>query len=120
MSFDEATELARRYVQYVKPGGQVIVITPQEYGYRADPTHVDYVPLEVTNYLLGGSFHSRITMNIREAKGYTYSPFSMISSRPKDAFWAEVADVTTNVTGPISSLSPGRTTASAVIRSPLR
>lgn len=64
-----------------------------------DPAHPDYVPLEVTNYLLGGAFHSRITMNIREQKGYTYSPFSMISSRPRDAFWAEMADVTTAVTG---------------------
>ena len=64
-----------------------------------DPTDPDYVGLEVTNFLLGGSFHSRITMNIREAKGYTYSPFSAISSRPHDAYWAEVADITTGVTG---------------------
>ncbi|MEX2447016.1 MAG: pitrilysin family protein [Dehalococcoidia bacterium] len=63
------------------------------------PTHEDYVPLEVTNFLLGGSFHSRITMNIREEKGYTYSPFSAVSSRPRDAFWVETADVTTEVTG---------------------
>lgn len=42
MTFDEAAELAARYVRYVKPGGQVIVITPQEYGHRADPTHVEY------------------------------------------------------------------------------
>jgi len=65
-----------------------------------DPTHPDYVPLEVTNSLLGGSFHSRITMNIREAKGYTYSPHAFVSSRPGDAYWVEVADVTTAVTGP--------------------
>ena len=64
-----------------------------------DPTHPDYVGLEVTNFLLGGSFHSRITMNIRESKGYTYSPFSAISSRPHDAYWVEVADITTAVTG---------------------
>ena len=65
-----------------------------------DPTHPDYVPLEVTNSLLGGSFHSRITMNIRETNGYTYSPHAYITSRPQDAYWIEVADVTTNVTGP--------------------
>ncbi len=64
-----------------------------------DPTHPDYVALEVTNMLLGGSFHSRITMNIREAKGYTYSPHAFVSSRPHDAYWVEVADVTTAVTG---------------------
>ena len=65
-----------------------------------DPTHPDYVPLEVTNFLLAGSFTSRITSNIREAKGYTYSPHGVVSSRPHDGVWLEIADVTTNVTGP--------------------
>jgi predicted Zn-dependent peptidase len=65
-----------------------------------NPIEPDYVPFVVTNALLGGSFGSRITSNIREQKGYTYSPFSMISTRYRDAYWAEVADVTTNVTGP--------------------
>lgn len=65
-----------------------------------NPYDKDYVPLLVTNALLGGSFGSRITSNIREQKGYTYSPFSTISSRYRDAYWAEVADVTTDVTGP--------------------
>ena len=64
-----------------------------------DPSHPDFVALQVTNSLLGGSFGSRITSNIREDKGYTYSPFSTLSSRPGDAYWAEVADVTTDVTG---------------------
>jgi predicted Zn-dependent peptidase len=64
-----------------------------------DPSNPDYVPLVVTNALLGGSFGSRITSNIREQKGYTYSPFSQVSVRQHGAFWAESADVTTNVTG---------------------
>ncbi|MEX2117706.1 MAG: pitrilysin family protein [Bacteroidota bacterium] len=66
----------------------------------ANPSDKDYVPLLVTNALLGGSFGSRITSNIREQKGYTYSPRSTISSRYRDAYWAEIADVTTDVTGP--------------------
>jgi predicted Zn-dependent peptidase len=65
-----------------------------------DPSNPDYVPLSVVNTLLGGYFSSRITANLREAKGYTYSPFSQISTRYRDAYWAEAADVTTNVTGP--------------------
>lgn len=65
-----------------------------------DPSSPDYVPLLVTDALLGGSFGSRITSNIREAKGYTYSPGSVVSSRYRDAYWVEAADVTTNVTGP--------------------
>jgi zinc protease len=65
-----------------------------------DPTSPDFLPLVVTNALLGGSFGSRITSNIREAKGYTYSPFSTVATRLGAGSWAEVADVTTNVTGP--------------------
>jgi len=53
----------------------------------------------VADALLGGAFGSRITTNIREQKGYTYSPFSTITTHYGDAYWAEFADVTTNVTG---------------------
>ena len=65
-----------------------------------DPTSPDSVKLIVSNALLGGSFASRITANIREQKGYTYSPRSQVSSRYHDAYWTEVADVTTAATGP--------------------
>ena len=64
------------------------------------PTSPDNIQLTVMNALLGGSFGSRITSNIREQKGYTYSPFSQISRRYHDAYWAETADVTTKFTGP--------------------
>jgi predicted Zn-dependent peptidase len=64
-----------------------------------DATSPDAIPLGVTNALLGGSFGSRITSNIREQKGYTYSPSSQISRRYHDAYWAETADVTTQYTG---------------------
>lgn len=66
----------------------------------ADPSNPDYQALDITNSLLGGSFGSRITSNIREDKGYTYSPYSTISDRYKSAVWFEMADVTTDVTGP--------------------
>ena len=65
-----------------------------------DATSPDSIKLIVTNSLLGGSFASRITSNIREQKGYTYSPRSQVSNRYHDAYWVEVADVTTAATGP--------------------
>src|ERR1035438_2698866 len=65
----------------------------------AGPTSPDNVRLIVSNALLGGSFASRITANIREQKGYTYSPRSQVSSRYHDAYWVEIADVTTKDTG---------------------
>jgi zinc protease len=64
------------------------------------PNSPDTIRLSVTNALLNGSFGSRITSNIREQKGYTYAPFSTISTRYHDAYWAEAADVTTQFTGP--------------------
>jgi zinc protease len=65
----------------------------------ATPSSADYVPLLVTDALLGGAFGSRITSNIREQKGYTYSPRSQIETPESNAAWSEQADVTTNVTG---------------------
>ena len=65
-----------------------------------NPSNPDYVPMIVTNALLGGSFGSRVTANIRENKGYTYSPNSALSIRYRDGYWVQAADVTTAVTGP--------------------
>ncbi|HSE27326.1 MAG TPA: pitrilysin family protein [Gemmatimonadales bacterium] len=76
------------------PQSTLIVGTPV-----FDPTHPDWVRLLVANALLGGSFASRITSNIREEKGWTYSPASTVSVRYRDAYWAESADVTTAATG---------------------
>lgn len=65
----------------------------------ADPSSPDWVKMNVTDALLGGAFGSRITTNIREEKGYTYSPFSFLWTRRGSSLWVEVADVTSNVTG---------------------
>lgn len=64
-----------------------------------DPSHPDYTALSVANSLLGGSFGSRITSNIREDKGYTYSPRSVINTGYRSAVWYEQADVTSEHTG---------------------
>jgi predicted Zn-dependent peptidase len=64
-----------------------------------DPSHEDFVALTVMDALLGGAFASRITKNIREDKGYTYSPYSELSTRYRDTYWAQNADVTTAQTG---------------------
>lgn len=65
-----------------------------------DPSNPEFLPLTVMNSLLGGSFGSRITSNIREQKGYTYSPQGVLQGRLGTGTWIEIADVTTNVTGP--------------------
>ena len=57
------------------------------------------VPMGVANEVLGGSFTSRITMNLREEKGYTYSPYSDDSYGSGYGQWTLVADVTSAHTG---------------------
>lgn len=64
-----------------------------------DPTHPQFVELSLMNSLLGGSFSSRITSNIREDKGYTYSPRSSVTARVGSAYWVQTADITTEATG---------------------
>jgi zinc protease len=41
--------------------------------------HPDWIKLGLTNSLYGGAFNSRLVMNIREDKGYTYSPRSSVN-----------------------------------------
>lgn len=63
------------------------------------PSDADFYKFTVMNTLLGGSFGSRITANIREDKGYTYSPSSAHWTNYKTGYWYEGADVTTEATG---------------------
>jgi 2-polyprenyl-3-methyl-5-hydroxy-6-metoxy-1,4-benzoquinol methylase len=37
--------LLRAYLPFLKPGGQVILMTPQELAFAADPTHVSFLDL---------------------------------------------------------------------------
>jgi zinc protease len=63
------------------------------------PSDDDFIKFTVMDSLLGSSFGSRITSNIRENKGYTYSPSSFVWNRYKTGYWVESADVTTEHTG---------------------
>ena len=58
----------------------------------------NYHSFIVLNALLGGTFISRITTNIREDKGYSYSPISHLSINNNHCFWIQSADVSTEVT----------------------
>jgi predicted Zn-dependent peptidase len=60
----------------------------------------DYIPLRTANMIFGGSFYSRLTRNIREDKGYTYSPFSVADLRRRAGAFYTSAAVRNEVTGP--------------------
>src|SRR5690349_9218304 len=60
----------------------------------------DYFAIRTANTIYGGSFYSRLTRNIREAKGYTYSPFSSANTQAKTGSFQAGAFVRNEVTGP--------------------
>lgn len=68
-----------------------------------DPTQPDFMALSVANTLLGGVLTSRITMNLREAKGWAYSPGSGLATNFHQVTWTENADVKAAATGPAIS-----------------
>jgi zinc protease len=60
----------------------------------------EYFPLRTANIIYGGSFYSRLTKNIREEKGYTYSPNSNANTLAKAGSFVVTASVRNEVTGP--------------------
>src|SRR5262249_54436083 len=61
-------------------------------------TEPDYFPLLVANTLYAGAFGSRLVQNIREDKGYTYSPQGRLQAFQKTGVLRVRADVRTDVT----------------------
>jgi predicted Zn-dependent peptidase len=59
-----------------------------------------YAAGQLANGIYGGSFSSRLTQNIREDKGYTYSPHSSVRHLRGDSRLVTAAEVATEVTAP--------------------
>jgi zinc protease len=62
--------------------------------------HQDYFAIRTADTIYAGSFYSRLTRNIRESKGYTYSPFSSSNTQAKTGSYLSGAFVRNEVTGP--------------------
>jgi predicted Zn-dependent peptidase len=63
-------------------------------------THPDHAPLQLANLIFGGYFSSRWVENIREDKGYTYGPHSVVEHSVAGSVLVAGAEVATEVTGP--------------------
>lgn len=62
---------------------------------KTDP---DYFPFLVSNQVLGGATNSRLFLNIREQKGFTYGAYSGVGARKEPGAFAAQAEVRTEVT----------------------
>ncbi|HEY1866023.1 MAG TPA: pitrilysin family protein [Candidatus Acidoferrales bacterium] len=59
--------------------------------------HPDWLRLGLANSIYGGAFNSRLVMNIREAKGYTYSPRSGVHALRQHGYFSIHAAVRNEV-----------------------
>ena len=59
----------------------------------------DYFPLIVMNQLLGAGASSRVFMNLREEKGYTYGAYTRLDLKRSGGGFEATAEVRTQVTG---------------------
>ncbi|MEU8092628.1 M16 family metallopeptidase [Micromonospora chalcea] len=61
-------------------------------------THPDHAALQLANLIFGGYFSSRWVENIREDKGYTYGPHSLVEHSVAGSVLIAGAEVATEVT----------------------
>ncbi len=79
-----------------KPGAAQSVVAIGQVGVARNSP--DFFPLQVMNSILGGQFSSRINLNLREDKGYTYGARTGYAFRRGAGPFTASADVQTAVT----------------------
>lgn len=87
MSAREAFALVESYVPYLKAGGRVCFITPQERGYESDPTHVQYVDMDALRALadrIGFAVERAFSFPFPSWAGrwFVYNEFVLVARRP--------------------------------------
>jgi zinc protease len=92
-----SAELARRIFLVDRPGStQSHIVIGRLAPVEHDPR---YVAATVGATLFGGMGSARLMENLREDKGYSYSPFSALTALARAGVLELVADVRTEVTG---------------------
>lgn len=87
IGIDQTKSLIAGYLNLLKPNGQVVMITPQEAGYRSDDTHVafiDFDGLTTINIALGLRLHRKYSFPFPRQIGklFRYNEFVVISQKP--------------------------------------
>jgi predicted Zn-dependent peptidase len=97
MTMPAAPQPARRQIYLVdKPGAPQTQIRIGTIGVaRSTP---DFFPIQVLNTVLGGSFSSRLNLNLREKRGYTYGASSGFDMRLTPGPFSAQAGVQTDKT----------------------
>jgi len=97
-SFPEFAKRSNRTLTIVdRPGSAQSNIVLSNLG--VDRKNPDYFPLIVMNQVLGAGASSRVFMNLREEKGYTYGAYTRLDAKRLGGDFEATAEVRTAVTG---------------------
>jgi 2-polyprenyl-3-methyl-5-hydroxy-6-metoxy-1,4-benzoquinol methylase len=86
--FDVAVEILESCLPFLRDGGRVVLICPQESGYKSDSTHVQFADFETLRRLsqrLGLEFQHEYSFPFPRAFGklFRYNEFVHVSRRPQ-------------------------------------
>jgi SAM-dependent methyltransferase len=73
MPFEEARALVSTYLPFIRKDARVVLITPQEMGFRSDPTHVEFFDFEALTRLA-------VNLGLEVEKHYSF-PFPRFVGR---------------------------------------
>lgn len=89
MDEEAGRAIMRSYLPYLKPGGRVFFVCPQERGYTTDATHVRFTDLDDLATLardVGLLVERRFSFPFprRAGKVFTYNEFCLLAVKPSD------------------------------------
>ena len=84
----EAHAVVGSYLRSIKPGGRVVLITPQERGYSSDTTHVTFTDFEALDRLvahlgLAEEKHYSFPFPRIAGRSFTYNEFVVVARNPR-------------------------------------
>lgn len=97
-TFDTPEAPSTNRVNLVNRSNSVQSVIDVTYPVSLPRGHEDVIPVRVMNTILGGGFSSKLNMNLREDKGYTYGSRSSLSSDELVSRFSAGASVRNEVT----------------------
>lgn len=79
-SYDKPISPAKNTIALVDRSASVQSVVDVTYPLEMNLSNPDYLASRLLNYILGGGSSSRLFMNLREKKGYTYGAYSSIGA----------------------------------------
>ncbi|PRY84381.1 M16 family metallopeptidase [Mongoliibacter ruber] len=92
-SYDKPSAPENNVIALVDRAASVQSVVNVTYPLEMSLSHPDYLTTRVLNYILGGGSSSRLFMNLREDKGYTYGAYSSIGADKVMATFRATANV---------------------------